>query len=292
MILTFIAIAAASATCPLTLVAGRPNENLVMYDGVSPDGRLLAIGWDRGSAPNIQRGAYLLNLNTRERTDLPELNNAPSFSPDGRHLVSANYTGDRGLKTEIVELDRRTGQTRTFASARSLEWLASYSADGSSILFNSTRTGASDLYSVRRSDGSLVQLTDDPRYEAHASFFDHDRKLLFHRQTDGDNYDVVIRDLRTGAERVVGATPAEESYPALSPDARWIAFSAVAKAGAQPNLYLMRSDGTGRRRLTTGESKDAYATWAPDGRSLYFVRFDADGSKIYRLRMGEGHCRR
>lgn len=289
MILGLIALAA-SSICPTTLVAAKPNENLVLFHGISPNGRLLAIGWDRGSPPKVERGAYLLDLTNGKRSDLPGLNNAPSFSPDGQFLVSANYSGDRALKTEVVELDRRTGRTRTYASSPSLEWLASYSSDGKYVLFNSTRTGGSDLYRARRTDGAVQRLTVDPRYEAHGQYFAADRKLIFHRQTDGDNYDIVTRDLRTGKELPIGATSLEEGYPAISPDRRWIAFSAVPKAGAQPNLYIMRSDGSRRRRLTSGESKDAYAAWAPDGRTLFFVRFDVDGSKIYRMRVRNGGC--
>ncbi|WP_028969986.1 TolB family protein [Sphingomonas sp. URHD0057] len=281
---------AASAMCATTLIAGAPHENHIMFDGISPDGKTLAVGWDRGNAPNVERRAYLLNLQSGKRTDLAALNNAASFSPDGRFLVSANYAADRSLRTEVVELDRRTGKSRTFASGPSGEWLASYSADGRSILFNSTRSGTSDLYLAARADGHLKQLTSDPRYEAHGHLFDRGRKLLFHRQTDGDNYDVVIRDLPTGHEKLIGATPAEEAYPALSPDGRWLAFSAVPSPGAQPNLYIMRSDGSVRRRLTTGQAKDAYAAWAPNGRSIYFVRFDPDGSKIYRLGVRGGRC--
>jgi TolB protein len=289
--LALLLLAIASGACQPTLVTGAANENHVMFNGVSPDGRLLALGWDRGSGKTVERGAYLLELKTRKRTDLSALNNAPSFSPDGRLLVSANYDADRSLRTEIVELDRRTGKTRTYASGPSGEWLASYSPDGRSILLNSTRIGASDLYRVHRSDGSIEQLTRDPRYEAHGSLVDRGRSLLFHRQTDGDNYDIVIRNLDTSRERLVGATAVEEAYPALSPDGRWIAFSAVPRAGAQPNLYIMRSNGSARQRLTLGASKDAYAAWAPNGRSLYFVRFDADGSKVMRLSMLNGRCR-
>jgi TolB protein len=233
-----------------------------------------------------------LDLRTGQRSDLPHLNNAASFSPDGRFLVSANYPADPGLKTEIVELDRRTGQVRTYASAPSLEWLASYSADGRWILFNSTRTGASDLYRVRRSDGQVEQLTSDPRYEAHAQYFEGHQKLIFHRQTDGDNYDIIIRDLRTGGETPVGPTPAEEAYPAISPDEKWIAFSAVTDPNAQPHLFIMKTDGSGRRQLTDDAAKDAYAAWAPNGRDLYFVRFASDGSKIYRLAIERGDCAR
>jgi TolB protein len=288
--LALLFAAAAASACPIEPVAGAAGENHVLFHGLSPDGRTLAVGWDRATGPALTRGAYLLDLRTGGRTDLPHLNNAPSFSNDGRYLVSANYAADPALRTEIVELDRRTGMARTLASGPSAEWLASYARNGKAILFNSTRTGGSDLYEVDRTTGTLRQLTTDPRYDAHATYIDNGRRIIFHRQVEGGNYDIIVRDLKSSAEKTVGATEAEEAYPTVSPDGRWIAFSAVPAVGAQPNLYVMRRDGSGKVRLTEGPDKDAYATWSGDGRQLYFVRFHAAGGRIYRLRMIGGRC--
>lgn len=285
-------LAAAATACPIELVSGADGEGHVMFHGLSPDGRELAVGWEKGEGAARKRGAFILNLKTGKRTELPHLNNAASFSPDGRYLVAANFSGDPKLRTEIVELDRKTGRARTYASDPAMEWLASYSSDGKWILFNSMRTGASDLYRVDRASGRLDQITSDPRYEAHAQHIGRSGDLLFHRQTKGDDYDVVVRDARDGTVRPIGATPLEEAYPAASPDRRWIAFSAAAAAKARPNLFVMKPDGSGRRQLTVGPAKDAYATWSPDGRWIYFVRFEADRSAIMRLPMRGGVCRK
>ena len=295
VMLTAVIVLCAAATeppamCPVERIAGGEGENHVMFNGLSPDGKMIAVGWDRGTGAAVERGTYLLDLQSGARTEIPHLNNAASFSPDGRYLVSANYASDPSLRTEVVEFDRRTGTARTFASAPSGEWLPSYSPDGKWIAFNSTRSGRSDIYRVGRADGEVEQLTSDPRYEAHATYFDRGRKLIFHRQSDGDNYDIVVRDLRTGADQLVGATAAEEGYPAVSPDRRWIAFSAVTKPGAQPHLFVMAADGSSRRQLTDAPEKDAYAAWSADGRSIYFIRFFSAGSTIERLRLREGRC--
>jgi len=275
--------------CEPELVSGKAGEGQTMFHGLSPDGRELAVGWESGSGESIRRGAFILDLRSGRRTDLPLLNNAPSFSPDGRYLVSASYRDEQGLQTEVIELDRKSGKARSYASNKATEWLASYSRNGRWILFNSMRTGGSDLYRVERATGKIEQLSSAPTYEAQAQYFDRDRQILFHRNVKDDDYDVAILDTRTGQSRSVGATPLEEAYPAMSRDGRWIAYSAVAAAGEPPNLHVMKPDGSGRVRLTKGTVQDAYATWSPDGRFIYFVRFHEEGGRIYRLRVKDGH---
>lgn len=289
-------IAAAAADLPMVDARCRivpvtaAGEGANMFHGLSPNGRELAVGWERGEGDAVQRGVFILDLKSGKRKPVPQLNNAPSFSPDGRYLVAAHYSDDPNLRTEVVELDRRTGKTKTYASDPATEWLASYSGDGKWILFNSMRTGNSDLYRVERATGKVERLSGEANYEAQGQYFDGDRQIVFHRNVRGDDYDVAILDAKSGQSRAVGSTPLEEAYPAISRDGRWIAFSAVPEAGQEPNLYVMKADGSGKTRLTSGPDKDAYATWSRDGRQLYFVRFAKDGGRIYRLKMKNGAC--
>ncbi|MEO7602746.1 MAG: hypothetical protein ABIS39_05720, partial [Sphingomicrobium sp.] len=75
-------------------------------------------------------------------------------------------------------------------------------------------------------------------------------------------------------------------------DGRWIAYSALDAPSKEPNLYVMSADGSRRVRLTQGAEKDACATWSPDGKYIYFVRFGAKDSRIFRVRVGDGRCLR
>jgi len=136
----------------------------------------------------------------------------------------------------------------------------------------------------------LERLTDGATYEAQGQFFDHDRKIIFHRNVEGDDYDVAILDRISGKSQALGPTPLEEAYPAISRDGRWVAYSAVSTAGEKPNLYVMKADGSGRTRLTRGADQDAYSTWSPDGRFIYFVRFHSGGGRVYRMAMRNGRC--
>jgi len=97
----------------------------------------------------------------------------------------------------------------------------------------------------------------------------------------------VVRSDGKGLEKL--ASPGAGAFdPAWSPDGTRIAFV----AGAPLNIYVMKADGSGIRRLSRCDPppcEDNQPAWSPDGRRLAFVRFgdiyvmNADGSSVRRL---------
>lgn len=265
--------------CAAERVALAPGMLQFQFNGVSPDGRTLAVGWERGGA----HGASLLDLRTGARSDLPTVfDNAVSFSPDGRRLIAAVRTPDR--RTEIVELDRASGQTRVIASDPSADFLPSYSRDMSRVYFNSYRTGGSDLYVASRATGAVTRLTTFDGYDAHAQLSPDETRLAFHRNTRDAGYEIVVLTLATGQEQVLASASGEDAYPAWSPDGRHLVFASDrGSAAGATDLYVMQADGSDLRRLTAG-SIASYPSFAPDGRAVYFVS-KREGHGVYRLRL-------
>jgi Tol biopolymer transport system component len=263
--------------CRLERIAVEPDRLQFAFNGASPDGRTVAVGWEQGS----ERGAYLLDLKSGDAVDQSDrFNNAVSYSPDGRRLISAVYTP--GLRTEIVELDLEADGIRTLASDPAAEFLPSYSPDMRRIYFNSTRTGRSDIYALDLATAALTRLTDFTGYDAYAQPSPDGRKLAFHRDVGGGNYEIVVLDLVSGRETVLASAPGEDSYPAWSPNGRHVLFSSDrAQAKGRNDLYLMTADGADIRRLTHAGGNDSYAQWTRGGR-VYFVSH-REGHGVYRL---------
>jgi Tol biopolymer transport system component len=74
----------------------------------------------------------------------------------------------------------------------------------------------------------------------------------------------------TGAVRTL--TTAYDTLPAWSPKGDMIAFSRYAKDERflyeDFDIYVIRPDGTGLKRLTDSEGNDAHPHWSPDGRYI------------------------
>jgi Tol biopolymer transport system component len=64
--------------------------------------------------------------------------------------------------------------------------------------------------------------------------------------------------------------------PAWSPDGQWLAFATTA-ATPNPQLYIVRPDGSGLTRVTFDAKFDWAPSWSPDGRSLAFWQSHAFG---------------
>jgi TolB protein len=81
--------------------------------------------------------------------------------------------------------------------------------------------------------------------------------------------DIWIQDIGTVHARAITRGPGYHFEPAWSPDGEWLAL-AVDTSG-ELDVAVVRSDGSGFRRLTSDASVDVQPAWTPDGRFIVFA---------------------
>jgi Tol biopolymer transport system component len=93
-------------------------------------------------------------------------------------------------------------------------------------------------------------------------------KIAFAFERSDGTLDIEVLNLRTGKTADLTRGMGRTFEPAWSPDGRWLTFS-----GPDPNksdygaLYLMRTDGSGRRLLAHQARESA---WSPDGKTIVY----------------------
>ena len=115
-------------------------------------------------------------------------------------------------------------------------------------------------------DGKIfTQITDDPGAELFPSLSPDGRTVAYASQASG-NWDIYVQ--RVGSAEGVNLTrdsAADETQPAFSRDGRYIAFRSERDGGG---IFVMRSDGTGVRRIADSGYNPA---WSPDGRQIVYA---------------------
>lgn len=174
----------------------------------------------------------------RRLTDHPALDYDAAFSPDGRWLVfTSERDGNPDLWAIDIQASRDVGSVSdpvALTSGITMEAAATFSPDGKSLAFVSTREGSTDIYTMpfRPGDpssfGMAVNLT----------------------RGEGANF-----------------------RPAFSPDGSLIAFASDRQDPGRHQLYVMKTDGSDVRRLTEDRlALDGSPVWARDGASLFVHR--------------------
>lgn len=83
------------------------------------------------------------------------------------------------------------------------------------------------------------------------------------------NYDIAVVNADGSSSRDLVRTPLVDEVAATwSPDGSRIAYST--DAGSASEIFIMRSDGTSKHRLTRNGVLDCCPVWSPDGRSIAF----------------------
>jgi Tol biopolymer transport system component len=248
-----------------------------MFPAFSPDGKRLAIIdgiFDAGS-----HSVAVMNSDGTDhkriwtgRTDLFSL----SWSHSGDLLAFSRGGYFRGAKTGIdiatIEPDGKALKT-LITDGSNNGWL-SFAPDDKHIVFRSGRSGAKNLYIVRRDGSGVRRLTAGNWTDTMCHWSPTGDWIVFSSNRDGDFHLWLIRPDGTGLRKLFGG--ARHNHPHFSPDGKWIVFASSyagtsAEAVSLPRtdepfgeLFAIRPDGTGLIRLTHNGSSDGTPIWGPE----------------------------
>jgi eukaryotic-like serine/threonine-protein kinase len=143
-------------------------------------------------------------------------------------------------------------------------------------------------------DGRIfAQITNDPGAELFPSLSADGRSVVFASKATG-NWDIYLQQIGSAdAVNLTKDSVADETQPAFSPDGRYVAFRSERDGGG---VFVMRSDGTGVRRLTNSGYNPA---WSPDGGQIVYAEEsitrpeDRSGrlSRLWSVEVASGHTR-
>ena len=190
---------------------------------------------------------------------------------------------DVGRQSDLYAVNLRNGRTRRLTrGARAAN--PDVSPDGSMLAFTVQESDRRLLATARLTDRVLVPfpLVSWPNVDYGSPRWSPDgRFIAVERRTSGGAAEIAIVTVATGDQRVV-VPSGRNAGPVWSADGTTIFFAAANDKAPFQIFALSVSDGTVRRLDGTGVSAESPAI-SPDGRSLVYVGYTADGYDLFSI---------
>jgi gamma-glutamyltranspeptidase len=187
----------------------------------------------------------------------------PAYARDGRLAVSVR--GDLWVVS-------KNGEWTQLTSGPAWDREPAWSADGSSIVFSSDRSGNLDLWRVAAAGGEPERLTTSPLADGQPSVAG-DGRIVFVRGRLGAAA-VWVR-LPSGAESRLTKDRAVEQWPAVSPDGARVAYVSIADGSHK--LHIRTLDG-GRDTVVLTDARIERPAWSPNGDRISWTASGARGA--------------
>ena len=142
-----------------------------------------------------------------------------------------------------------------------------FSPDGSRIAFESTRSGAYEVWMCRSDGSGLVQLTHFNSLTGTPRWSPDGKQIAFDSRAAG-NADIYVIDSEGGPPHRLTSEPSGEVSPSWSRDGRWVYFASERTGDWQ--VWKQSSTGGPAAQVTRHGGFAAFES--PDGRFLYYAK--------------------
>jgi len=195
----------------------------------------------------------------------------PDWSPHGYRVA---YWAQIQARLDVWTIPAAGGEAVRVTNDAAVDWNPVWSPDGAYLYFASDRGGSMNLWRVAIDEksgkvlGDMEPVTAPAPYASSMSFSRTGRQMAYvHRSQTSNIFRVAFdpaREMAVGQPLPITRGSGGAGQPQLSPDGDWVAFN------RQDDLFVVRPDGSGLRRLTDDAYTDRRAVWSPDGKLLTF----------------------
>ncbi|HEX4871447.1 MAG TPA: S9 family peptidase [Nevskiaceae bacterium] len=287
---------------PLSLAAEAAKRPITAQDlwaakrlsapALSPDGRTAAYSVQEWSIEKNKPSASLWlteveSGTTRRLTQGSSSDGQPAWSPDGRRLAFVSKRGedeaaslyviavDGGEAEELVELPYGVSNPQWMPDGQSIVVVTQVIPELAGTLAKEDLAAIKKEMKRRKDSKMTAYVTEHRQYR----FFDKNlTDNLAHRLVKVTLATKALTDLTPKQDRLFHMSSPEVRYE-IAPDGQHIALalnSSPPPYSAEPNqdIVLLATDGSGTLRNLTADNprSDDEPRFAPDGKSLYFLR--------------------
>ncbi len=221
----------------------------------------------------------------------------PAISPDGQTIIFA-YQGD------IYQVDAKGGAARPLTLHEAYDYSPTWSPDGKTIAFSSTRYGNSDVYVMPANGGKATRLTFHSSGDGVTGFTHDGKQVLFasSRLDEATNQQFpsgVLPELYqvpVGGGRVtqVLTTPALDAC--FSKDGQTLVFHD--RKGYEDSFRKHHTSSVTRdiwaynmgtheyTQLTQFEGEDRNPVFSPDQKSIYYLSEEKGDFNVFKMALG------
>jgi Tol biopolymer transport system component/DNA-binding winged helix-turn-helix (wHTH) protein len=257
------------------IAGGEPRR--LTFDNVS----LLQMAWTAD-------GREIVFTSTREGADLrlwrvPAWGGVPEPMTGGEKALDLTlsrqgqrfaYTQTTGKDVDIwrMEISPSTGlgitPTKFIASTR-VEVHPQYSPDGNRIVFESTRSGSSEIWMCNSDGSNLLQLTNLGRPTGSPCWSPDGRQIAFDSRPEGHS-SIFVLNIEGGQTRRITTGTSDDIVPSWSRDGRSVYFTSNRNGESQ--IWKVPVEGGEGVQVTNRSEFPAIESL--DGKFLYYVKMD------------------
>ncbi|GAB1583220.1 MULTISPECIES: Tol-Pal system beta propeller repeat protein TolB [Phyllobacteriaceae] len=232
------------------------GRDLVLTPRFSPNRQEITYMSFAGGRPRV----YLLQLDTGQREivgNFPGMTIAPRFSPDGQKVIMSLLQDDGSAN--IYTMDLRSRMTTRLTSSSAIDTAASYSPDGTQIVFESDRGGRPQIY-VMGADGSNPRRISFGDGNYSTPVWSPRGDLIAFTKQSGGQFSIGVMKPDGSGERLL-TTGFHNEGPTWAPNGRVLMFFRQ-PPGAGSRLYTIDLTGRNERQIQTPNFASDPA-WSP-----------------------------